>query len=581
MYRLVITVLLWICLITSSHAAYLEYHLEGASQELANNIKAHLGPLPETEAEALSFIHSVENTIQRASSALGYDNITLTKQLINAQLPWQLTLSITQGPPTKLTEQTITIKGEAQDDNAFAQLLAKSRLPLGRRLKHSQYDTLKTQIQGLGVSRGYFDGQYQRADLTVNPAKQTASVTLDYTSGPRYRLGTVHFPPTKLDANRLAQLNPITHDMPYHPEALAKLSANLQQTGYFASVKVTPMIEQADNLHIPINVALSYPPKHSVLFGIGYATDTEARTSITWKTPLINQAGHSQETKLVYSRVRPYLKSIYTIPLTHPLNDQLQIRSLIDSDEYGDLESDRMTFSLGRQTRIEQRWLRHYYLRLLKENWQQSHTHFSGEYILPGISFSHTKRQGDPLDPSEGLTQFLEFEAGDSTLGSSGSLIRAKANLRWLTTFAPKHRFIARAEVGATWLREHELDAIPPSLRFFAGGDQSIRGFAYQSLGATRQYIDANGHVHQRTVGGRYLLVGSLEYQYAVQPNWRLPLFFDAGNAFDSNDVDAVYSVGSGVHWLSPIGPVQLEFAFGISETHVPFRLHFSIGTTL
>ena len=563
------------------HAQYLQYQISGADGELEDNIKAHLGKPPETKAEALSLLHSLEKKIQRAASALGYDTPSIQQQLQTQTTPWQLQIEIEPGPATQLRQQDIQIKGEAESDPAFDKLLQTSLLPLNKRLKHSQYDSLKTQIQGLGISRGYFQGRYQASSLKINPDNHSAEVQLIYDSGPRFNFGKVAFSNNKLKPELLQQLNPIPANQPYRPALLAELNRSLIQTGYFSSVKITPLIEQAEELKVPIQASLSHPAKHNLQLGIGYSTDTEERISLTWKTPLINSAGHSQETKLVYSKVRPYLKSIYTIPLAHPLDDQLQLRTLIDSDEYGALESDRMTFSVGRQTRIENSWLRHYYLRLLKENWQLNNTHFDGKFILPGISFSRSKRRGPAMDPSHGLTQLIEIEGGDSALGSSESILRAKANLRWLTTFAAKHRLIARTELGATWLREHELDDIPPSMRFFTGGDQSIRGFAYQSLGPTRNTTNAAGQSQRRVVGGRYLLVGSLEYQYEFIDNWRLPLFVDAGNAFESTDFDPVYSMGSGLHWVSPIGPIQLEFAFGISEDNVPFRLHFSIGAEL
>jgi translocation and assembly module TamA len=134
-----------------------------------------------------------------------------------------------------------------------------------------------------------------------------------------------------------------------------------------------------------------------------------------------------------------------------------------------------------------------------------------------------------------------------------------------------QHQVIGRLDVGS--ILTSMFSKVPYNLRFFAGGDQSIRGYDYKSLSAQE-----DGYL----IGGQQLAVGSLEYSYRFKPKWRGAVFVDAGNAFDQHFNDPIkVGAGVGVRWASPIGPIRLDVAAGISEASVPIRLHFFIGPPL
>ena len=141
-----------------------------------------------------------------------------------------------------------------------------------------------------------------------------------------------------------------------------------------------------------------------------------------------------------------------------------------------------------------------------------------------------------------------------------------------LTSFAGGHRLLGRLQAGG--IATNDFAAIPPSLRFFAGGDQSVRGYDYQSLSPR----DSAG----KRVGGRYLLVGSVEYQYPLAERWRLATFVDQGNAFDHLNDPLQTGVGIGLRWVSPVGPLRLDLAHALDdEQGSNFRIHFSMGPEL
>jgi translocation and assembly module TamA len=115
---------------------------------------------------------------------------------------------------------------------------------------------------------------------------------------------------------------------------------------------------------------------------------------------------------------------------------------------------------------------------------------------------------------------------------------------------------------------------LPASLRFFAGGDRSVRGYSYQSLGPK----DSTGKV----IGGKNLFVGSLEIERPVLKDWGVALFYDAGNAFNSlSEVNLFQGAGIGLRYYSPVGTLRLDLARQIGVDNPKFRIHFTVGFQL
>ena len=154
---------------------------------------------------------------------------------------------------------------------------------------------------------------------------------------------------------------------------------------------------------------------------------------------------------------------------------------------------------------------------------------------------------------------------------SDTNLLNGTVLLRGLTTLAQNHRFLGRVQFGGSATNGYK--SVPPSLRFFAGGDQSVRGYDYQTLSPT------NGDGDR--IGGRYMVAGSAEYQYQIADKWRLATFVDQGNAFNTLDFPSLKTgVGFGVRWVSPVGPLRLDLAKALDDDG-GIRLHFSMGPEL
>lgn len=340
---------------------------------------------------------------------------------------------------------------------------------------------------------------------------------------------------------------------------------------------IQPLREQVEAGQVPIAVITHAAKRHSFDAGVGYSTDTEERMSLTWRTPRINRFGHSQITRLEYSRVNPSGRITYNIPLSHPLDDIMQLWARTEDNEFGDLDSRQDELGTRREIR-RNKWIYGYSLRGLTESWDILQASATNDYLLFGASLSSRTHSGSLVDPASGFNQLYTLEVGNQELGSDIDLLRFTANLRYIITPRPRHRVVARSEFGAAEIANGNRAELAPSLNFFAGGNQSIRGFSYQSLGNEIETIGEDGRKKTLVVGGDRLVTSSIEYQYYFNDNWRGALFADGGDAFDSGEFDLHYGAGFGIHFISPVGALRLELANSLSDDNPDWYLHLNIG---
>jgi translocation and assembly module TamA len=360
-------------------------------------------------------------------------------------------------------------------------------------------------------------------------------------------------------------------------EALQSFQADLQRTEYFGDALVQPLSLDQETNSVPLHVKLEPGDRHHYRLGLGYSTDTRDRISLSWRTPRINRMGHRQTSLIEYSPVRPQARVIYSIPLTHPLDDTLQAGVRIQNNEYGSLESLQKEISLRREMLFGD-WVFSGGVRRLWEDWDVGRAERSNNYLLPGVSIAHTSRGGNPLDPGRGFSQLYTLELGEDGAGSDITLQKVYANWKLVYSIAERHRLVGRAELGAVNFSDGSRPDLAPSLSFFAGGSQSIRGYAYQSLGPTEKVQLPGGNSVSLVIGGDRLAVASAEYQYYVRPEIRAAVFVDGGNAFNGGHLNPVVGAGVGVHYVSPVGAIRIDLANAVSENSDTWRIHITMG---
>jgi translocation and assembly module TamA len=189
---------------------------------------------------------------------------------------------------------------------------------------------------------------------------------------------------------------------------------------------------------------------------------------------------------------------------------------------------------------------------------------------MPGIGWRRTRADNE-IRPQRGSRLSFEVRAAADQLGSDTSFLQAIAGGKWVWSLPSAARILVRAELGLT--EERAFADLPPSVRFFAGGDNSVRGYDFEALGPT----DADGKV----VGGSSLVVGSIEYERPLVGRWALALFVDSGNAFADANFEPRTGAGLGVRWQSPLGPIRVDVAHPFDDPTTRWRLHVTLGPDL
>ena len=558
-------------------AANLEYSVSGLEGEAQQNVLAYLGAAPETSQDRLNFVVSARDRTARSLQALGYYRPRIDIDVQRTEPEWQLDIVVDPGEPVRIRDMTIQVLGPAANDREFARLIADVGFSSGDVLHHGRYESFRNQLLSLGQQRGYLDAKIALNRVEVEVAAGTADVFIHYDSGPRYRFGQLIFDDEIVDYEILDSLRTFQTGDFFEQSQLQEFQSQLQRTNYFASVILQPLRENTQDGRVPIAVRLQAAKRHSFDAGVGYSTDTQERISLTWRTPKINRFGHSQVTRLEYSAINPSGRFTYTIPLSHPLNDTLQLWARTEDNEFGDLDSRQDELGARREIRAR-KWVYGYSLRGLNESWDVLNASATNDYLLLGASLSRRVHSGSIVDPSSGFNQLYRLEAGNQELGSDIDLIRFTANFRYVFTPLPRHRVVSRADFGVAEIASGDRKDLAPSLNFFAGGSQSIRGFSYQSLGNEIDVVRKNGDNKTLVVGGDRLAIASLEYQYYFTDEWRGAVFVDGGDAFDDGEFDANYGAGFGIHYITPVGALRVEIANSLSDDNPSWYLHLNIG---
>lgn len=554
-------------------AEQLRVRITPENPALKANVEGYIGELVGRSREELQRLgRNASAQARQAAEALGYYQAEIATEVGGSDAKPRLTVRISPGEPVRLRNVTVRIEGPAASQRDF-QAPDLGRLRPGRTLNHGDYEAVKGRIESQASRFGYFAGRFAPQRIQVDPLAGYADIDLVYQSGERHRFGDISFSGKyPFEDELLRRMLPFEPGTPYDSELIAELHQNLQGSGYFASIRVDAAPSLAEAGAIPVDVRLETRKPRTFGVGLGYSTDVGPRGRFEWTRHWRNPQGHSYGIDTEWSAPRQNVGLWYDMPGDKPLTDKLRLASGYQYEELADTDSLSRLFTVG----PEWHSLRpNGWQRVLSIKWQHEEYRLGDDegistLLMPGVAYS-ILRSDSRLDPNRGYRVQFELAGAQKGLASDASAVHGEIGLRGLITLAERHRFLGRVQVGGTITDDYS--SVPPSLRFFAGGDQSVRGYAYQSLSPTNSRGDR--------VGGRYMLAGSAEYQFSLTPTWRLATFADHGNAFNSLEFPTLKSgVGFGVRWVSPVGPLRLDLAHPLDGTG-GVRLHFSMGPEL
>jgi translocation and assembly module TamA len=378
----------------------------------------------------------------------------------------------------------------------------------------------------------------------------------------------VQWPDSALAQDFLARFTGFETGAPYRAEDLLELQSKLNNSNYFSTVVVEPRVDLATHDEVPVEVSLEPRKPHRYSFGLGYGTDTGPRGRAAWQRPFINERGHRLDSDLRVSPILSSLSGTYGIPLQRPDIDALSFTTSVLNESTDVSDTTRAQLGAAHLT-TRFGWQETLTVDYELERFDVGNDTETTGLLIPSARWSRIWAD-DPRHTRRGLRLGLDVRGAQSSLLSRISFLRVRIDGKFIQALG-SGRVIARGEFGAT--TTSDFDKLPVTQRFFAGGDNSLRGFDYRSLGPR----DKDGKV----VGGRYLALGSLELEHEIRGAWSGAVFSDFGNAVDSLSDPFEYSVGAGLRWQSPIGPLRVDIANGISDEDKPWRLHIVVGPDL
>lgn len=559
--------------------AWAEVHVnvqvQGLPAPLQANVLASLGikhydnygDQPEATIRRLN--SEAPKEIRRALQPFGYFSPHIESTLKHEGDTWTAIYRIDPGPATKFDKINVKITGAGAGGPVFRKILANLPIHSGERLVQSDYTQTKQLLQEAAAEYGYLDAHFTRHELRVNTKTRKADVEIGFDTGPRYSFGKIRIHQNILQPGFVQRYVHIKPGDPYNAQTLANLQSALSSSGYFSSVAVNPDKGQAKDLQVPVDVNTTPARRNLYRVGLGYGTDTGPRFRFDWENRRVNSKGHRFNFDTRLSRIESQASARYSVPLRNPETDRIVYSATLNKQDYGDTVSHLFGIGANRISHLD--------------GWQTSAALYANRYtstigakawtahvLMPQLTFSRIVAN-PPNYPRRGFSINASFSGSTRALASDVSFLRADLNVRLILPLGPG-RLLLHGEAGA--ISASDFSRLPVALRFYAGGDNSVRGYAYQSIGPR----NAQGLV----VGGRYLKVASVEYDLPIVGNWGVAGFFDAGNA--SNTFNNIWNkgIGIGVRYKTPVGAIRVDFAHPISHPNLSYyRIHISIGLAL
>ena len=482
-------------------------------------------------------------------------------------------IEVAPGPRTLVSRLNIEFKGDlAADDPAqrarIERLRAAWPLGVGKPFNSSAWEEAKAALLASVAREDYASAQIALSQAEVDPASARAQLMVVIDSGPAFRFGDLAVSGLeRYERNLVARMAPFHTGDPYRRDLLLTFQTRLQNMPQFSSVVVNIEPDVSTHAAAPVKVVLAEAKFRRVSIGAGYSSNNGARGEINYLNHNFLDRAWNLSNRLRLEQNRQTLSAgIDTLPddngyrlLWGASGQSTLIQGLKTVDKNLSVTRSRTLGQIETRTGI---------------NWQKEDRRAAGgvEETNQALVLDwqwHRRAVDDPLYPRLGNVTEFRIGGGSRKLLSDRDFLRSYVrHQRWWPAGA-QDIFSLRGEAGFTAASSRL--GIPQEYLFRAGGSQSVRGYAYQSLGV---------HEGAAVVGGRALVTGSAEYTHWFTRDWGAALFTDVGGAADVlRDLRLSAGYGSGARWRSPVGPLALDLAWS-RETHA-LRLHFSIAVAL
>lgn len=562
--------LLWLAAITPAHAYTVDILGAEPFAEMLNehlDIRRHERDATVSEEEWRRLASITPQQIRDLLATEGYFSPVITAELVTEGGQQLARFRIEQGPPTLIEAVDIRIRGAIVEayPQRVERLRRQWRLPPGERFTQAAWSEAKNALLRNLLVRDYPAAAITTSEARIEPQQQRATLVVEIDSGPAFTFGELKIEGLQRYSSAMIDgLNPIRPGDRYSQEKLNELQSRLTDTGYFSSVFPSIDIDPAHADGVPVKLSVVENPRKQLGLGVGFSTDTGAGVQVKWLDRNFLQRNWRLQTQLELNREARLLDGELYLPARRngwvPNFNARYERTTIAGEILDKVRAGARMSTLSRSDE------RSGGLSFFMERQRLPDGTLNNRQALIA-AYSYARRRVDNLvAPRRGYVAAVEFGAGPKGLVNEANIVRMTARGTWLKPLQREWRSVLRGQVGQVFLADR--NKVPGDLLFRTGGAQSVRGYGYDTLG-----VSQGGAI----VGGRVVAVASAELVYRITPQWGAAVFHDAGNAADSwGDFKFRHGTGVGARWRSPIGPINLDLAYG-HATREP-HLHFSVG---
>lgn len=558
----------------------------GVDGELLENVKKHVRlwrrlqePKPLGKGELRRLKRTIPEQIREALQPYGYYLAEVQQVSVQSS---KLIYDIELNEPVRVATVELRVEGSQKQRKDFDNWRRGFSLKSGDVLHQTLYERDKKTLLATALRLGYFDAKLTRSEVVINESRTSAIVNMIFVTGERYTIGDVAIEWTaeggandsykrRIEDGLITSFISLSPGGLYNADTLAQTQKDLLETPYFSGVVVRAGKRDPHNATVPIEITLTPRKRHSYSAEIGVGTDTGIRGGIGYENRRVNSRGHNINARFGGSEIKRSAIVNYQIPQTTSPTDSLNFFIAFE-DELGDTRR----FS---SSKIGAELLRTWDEALLKFGLtarRDTDEQFvddavavdrSTDLLLP--SFQWQKTSTDNLYiPRRGWSASFLVRGASEAAGSDIDLLQAMFEARGLTSVG-KGRVKLRLQLAGSLI--DEATELPESLGFLTGGDDSVRGYRFESIGVQR-----NGE----TEVGKHLVVASAEYEHPIRNAISVATFVDVGDAFNGS-IDLKRGAGLGLRWRLPFGALRLDVASALDRDGDPLRLHFSFGTDL
>ena len=479
-------------------------------------------------------------------------------------------LTVEPGARSAVADVDLRFSGPATEDPRAAAIFKRVReswlLRRGEPFRQAEWDAAKRRaVRELSAYR-YAAARVADSQALVDPQSQRVSLTVELASGPPYRFGELRVLGTRRYADALVEnLSPFRPGDDYDRDKLLLYQRRLLESRYFVSVQADVDAQEARPDAALVRVAVIEAPRHDLETGISYSTDSGPRLELRYADQDVAKTAWRFRSALRLDQKMPTLQ----FDFDSPPRPGGRCNSFFARARATDIQNERTTeFAAG----AAHNWGAELTPSsvLVSTHWEEQRVAGDVTDNRRAVYFGHRRilrRTDDFVSPREGYLGMLEIGGAPRALASR-EFLRAVISGSFFFPVGRSGDLLVRGQAGQVLASSR--DGIPTSFLFRVGGDQTVRGYAFESLGVRQG---------EAVVGGRRMVVGSAEYTHWVGESWGIATFIDAGNAWDDADIARVaVGYGAGARFRTPIGPIRADLAYGKDTGEL--RLHFSVGYT-